>query len=58
MSSLSKNLFIEFLAIGLWRKDPAQPLADPRTSEFENPPTATSKLISSRFSSPDIISVI
>ena len=38
--------------------DPAHPLADPNTSELENPPTATKNLISSKFSLPLIKSVM
>ena len=39
-------------------KDPAQPFADPSTSELEKPPTATKNFISFRSSFPEIRSVI
>ena len=42
----------------MYKNEPAHPLAEPRTSELENPPTATIKLISSKFSLPEIKSVI
>ncbi len=40
VSSLSKKDFSALLAFSLYKKAPAHPLADPRTSELENPPTA------------------
>ena len=39
--SLSKKFSSAFLAMELKINEPAHPFADPRTSEFENPPTAT-----------------
>ena len=56
-SRLKKSLII-FFAVGLYFIVPAHPFADPKTSEFENPPTATKNLISFKSSIPDVISVI
>ena len=41
VSSRSKKFSSAFLAMELKINEPAHPFADPRTSEFENPPTAT-----------------
>ena len=40
VSFLKKKSSRVFLALSLYLNDPAHPLADPRTSELENPPTA------------------
>jgi len=46
------------LAFSLYKNAPAQPFAEPNTSEFEKPPTAPMNWISSNVSLPDIKSVI
>ena len=58
MSLRLKKSVIIFFALELYLNAPAHPLAEPKTSEFENPPTATKKLTSFKFSLPSIISVI
>ena len=37
---LEKKSSSDLFAISLYLNEPAHPLAEPRTSEFENPPTA------------------
>src|SRR5690606_15703877 len=58
VSGRAKKLSNAFFAFSLYKKAPAQPLAEPNTSEFENPPTAPINCISSRVSRPEIRSVI
>ena len=40
VSFLEKKFSSAFLALSLYLNDPAHPLAEPRTSELEKPPTA------------------
>ena len=40
VSFLEKKSSNDLFAISLYLNDPAHPLAEPRTSELENPPTA------------------
>jgi hypothetical protein len=58
VSGRAKKLSKAFFAFSLYLKAPAHPLADPKTSEFEKPPTATMKLISSKVSLPSIRSAL
>ena len=58
VSGLAKKFFKAVLAFSLYLKAPAQPFALPKTSEFENPPTAPINCMSSNVSLPEIRSVI
>ena len=58
VSFLLKKSVKYFLAFLLYLNEPAQPFADPKTSELEKPPTAPKNLISFRSSLPEIKSVI
>ena len=52
------KLLIDFFAFSLYKKAPAQPFADPKTSELENPPTTPINCTSYKFSLPEIKSVM
>ncbi|MNV95928.1 hypothetical protein D3C71_1908750 [compost metagenome] len=58
MSGRLKKFSKAVFAFSLYKNAPAQPLADPKTSELENPPTAPINWISSSVSRPVIKSVM
>src|SRR5690606_37614014 len=58
VSGLAKKFFKAVFAFSLYKNAPAQPLAEPSTSELENPPTAPINWMSSNVSRPEIKSVM
>ena len=57
MSSLSKNFLRAILAFSLYLNAPAQPLAEPKTSEFENPPKKVSMTYFNGLENEELIQV-
>ena len=58
VSGLAKNCSMACFAFSLYLMVPAHPFAEPSTSEFEKPPTATSNCTSLKSSLPEVKSVM